>query len=516
MFKESINKPVSAIALAMLVATFTLSGLVIAAEPAMSAKEKRELVPKSSSEATSAITSMITELTKNVNKGSEPSEKFIVESDIKLKGARPFMTKFNNDQKCQYYLATAWVKHFSGDDKNAYLSAQKAFKTNTENLDARITEATMAMLMDRAPMKMPPKPRTQKNTNSYASKKSSLEFDIESIREDLIGRQISTSQVVCLNSTTLSYQPSQANLCVLFWCVTGKDGKPKFNEPVIETVVDPNVPAIDPNLVPMPESMNPRMMYRDRNGMEGKYSADKSRSFAADLKAFGDLYAKGFGNPEFQFVSVNTDNLMMTQQVLDDLMATPQPWAVTMAKLPMNGLEKFADVEVEKPTLAIIDKTGTVKYAGSPQGFLPKMILKKVGGMELADNAVGIASVEAPKINMANLSKAMSLLQKKPAQTQIAVPPTAAKTSTSKTNYRELEDFEAFDAQKQLQMAKDLFLPAGKKRILTPKRGVDICREIIRKYPNTKYAEEARTLLREEVNPRYRERYKLTDEELGL
>ncbi|OQA03132.1 MAG: hypothetical protein BWY69_00635 [Planctomycetes bacterium ADurb.Bin401] len=44
---------------------------------------------------------------------------------------------------------------------------------------------------------------------------------------------------------------------------------------------------------------------------------------------------------------------------------------------------------------------------------------------------------------------------------------------------------------------------------------IEMCRTVIRDYPNTKYADEARVLMRQ-VPERFRQRYKITDEELGL
>ncbi len=60
-----------------------------------------------------------------------------------------------------------------------------------------------------------------------------------------------------------------------------------------------------------------------------------------------------------------------------------------------------------------------------------------------------------------------------------------------------------------------MYVSAGRKPVLTSKKGVDFCRQIIREYPNTKYEQEARMLLRRV--PEYeRKRYNITDKEMGL
>jgi len=50
---------------------------------------------------------------------------------------------------------------------------------------------------------------------------------------------------------------------------------------------------------------------------------------------------------------------------------------------------------------------------------------------------------------------------------------------------------------------------------LSFKQAIDYCREIIQRYPNTKYAEKSRELLRQ-TPERFRKRWHVTDEEMGL
>ena len=65
------------------------------------------------------------------------------------------------------------------------------------------------------------------------------------------------------------------------------------------------------------------------------------------------------------------------------------------------------------------------------------------------------------------------------------------------------------------KLLRDLFMKAAKKRVISYKNGVELCRRIIRNYPGTKYEHEARMLLRQ-VPEDKRKLYKITDEELGL
>lgn len=73
---------------------------------------------------------------------------------------------------------------------------------------------------------------------------------------------------------------------------------------------------------------------------------------------------------------------------------------------------------------------------------------------------------------------------------------------------------EQLQADKLLQAIK-LQYSLARKSPVTYKKMVDFCRELFAKFPNSQQAEEARELLRR-MPKRYRNLYKVTNEELGL
>ena len=73
---------------------------------------------------------------------------------------------------------------------------------------------------------------------------------------------------------------------------------------------------------------------------------------------------------------------------------------------------------------------------------------------------------------------------------------------------------EIIQAQRLYQMAEAEFKIA-RKPLMSFKRCVDYCREIINKFPDSPEAAKARVLLRK-MPARERERWKVTDEEIGL
>ena len=69
---------------------------------------------------------------------------------------------------------------------------------------------------------------------------------------------------------------------------------------------------------------------------------------------------------------------------------------------------------------------------------------------------------------------------------------------------------------RELQAARAFFMTAARRKFITYRKGVDLCRQVIRQCPDSENAESARDLLRRSVPEDQREKYKLTDEELGL
>jgi hypothetical protein len=106
---------------------------------------------------------------------------------------------------------------------------------------------------------------------------------------------------------------------------------------------------------------------------------------------------------------------------------------------------------------------------------------------------------------------------RQPNKTNTATNTTTTNTTVAKTHAKpqpkEMDFVDEVAAGRLLEHAKTFIRLS--RRGTTPKKGIEMCRDIFAKYPNTKYSEQARMLLRE-VPERYRKRYKVTDEELGL
>jgi hypothetical protein len=480
-------------------------------------------MPQDAAAATSGLDKYLKEILTSVNANQPPDPETIAKALTHLGGCRIFLRKFTKPQVGKYYMLTAWVNYFKDDSKNALLAIQRAYGYN-KSFDIRASDAAIALLTNNKPSDPPRQQEELKGENI-------LDLDTTSLRNDLLYRKVTPFRANCLNSTTFNYTPGQTGLCLMFWqlkkdptldSIVNPDGTFTITDPNGNpVVVKPKRPAHDrnnrrpgsrpnqrpgsrPNRRPGGRPGTPDMMEFGGPEMYDSIAAvdREPTTFETEMSAFKELYLDTYGDGNLKFLAINTDKPAELSKAVNKLADSNWPWAQTMAKLPQSGLEQFADISVDKPIFAIIDKTGTIKYAGSTNGFLPKMILANITDAKLGPGTPQTNTVE----------------QTPPIQTPKHVPPPQQVTppTTQKAAPQELAPEDDFQAQKLLGAARDLFLAKKIGRLLTPKRGIEMCRRIMKDYPNTKYADEARSLLRENVAPRYRKRYKITDEELGL
>ena len=385
--------------------------------------------------------------------------------------------------------------------------------------------------------------------NATVSTGNILDLDIDAIDLGLIGQTVPTMQVKCLNSTTLDYDPAQSTLCILFWQLDSKSA-PGSGEPNNMTT---NTPRPTPR--PMPRRSTDRSDRRRRGDYEedgddrrrrggnseedGDYNsgnsgyvdyrqpdivaptAPKGTSVAGEIKLYGQLFGSYLANPKVKFLAVNTDPATSTPAVVNKLLESPWPWAHVMAAQPGSGMAQYAGMDCKQPTFAIVNASGTISYAGPVAGFLPQMALTHFAGASVASESLKSPVGTTPPRPTIKFNPFKGLLgggkQQTPAKTTTGTTATGSDTTPPPDQTNENDDEitpESYQAGKLLEYAK-MYIKAGRQPVLTSKRAVDICRQLIREYPNTKYEQEARLLLRKV--PEYeRKRYKITDEEMGL
>ena len=203
---------------------------------------------------------------------------------------------------------------------------------------------------------------------------------------------------------------------------------------------------------------------------------------AAEFRAFGNLFFAGFDNPKVRFLGINLDETGKKKKVVAELLKNPSLSAQVIAAEPANKMLKiFTSINIKKPTLIIVAPAGPIgqiKYVGSAVDLEPQKILGRL------------------RKTIAKKTDKTILYRKKSIEVD--------------------EDEFNPQAEKLLENAR-MFFRIGSRMIAAKSYGqpIRMCRRIIKDYPNTKYANEARLLMRQ-VPKRYHKRYKITDEELGL
>ena len=407
-------------------------------------------------------------------------------------------------------------------------------------------------------------------TGGNASTGDILQLDVEAIKPDMLGETIQPLKLNCINATSISCDPSQEHLCLMLWQLpeSSEDHSEDPNDPSqksksttssstatsrpdssnmrSETMArrpDRRRPDINARRPGRPDMMDPRMMdprmrdprmmdprMRDPRMMDprmrdprmmmgsgmnpymqfGTQSMSQAPSVEENLQsqmsAFGKIFDSQIDNPQIKFVAVNVDQPESRKKVVDRLLQNPWPWAQVMANEPESGAEKLKDFDAETPVFVIVDKNTTIKYAGPAEGFLASMVLEKTAGItisqEEADTSEIADSNSLPQTTI-NISEALKQLEANP------------ELMAQITSEGGMLTPEQFQAGKLQSFAEGLFGPAAKKGVITHKQTVELCRRIIKDYPNTPQAEQARQLLRQ-IPEAERKKYNVTNEEMGL
>jgi hypothetical protein len=366
-----------------------------------------------------------------------------------------------------------------------------------------------------------------------ASSGSILNLDTDSIKVDWLGRKVGQFRLDCINGTTFSYNPAESNLCILFWKLATAEDSVHDDSSSAEEEEGFDMRRVRPQGEGTPYPTQSRGMgpaarvdrfsqMGARPGLLGDEPAPASDPVSAQMSALGNLFSVQFQNPDVKFIAININNPEEAPAVVARLLKSPGPWAQAILD-NVTATSAFKTLNLEEitsaqPLTAIVDKTGTVRYAGPAAGFLAPMmvddLLSRNSELSPADSFAITDDVET--IDGEILEPSANQEDELPGQTPVTAPAMTeyVPTQTRTTGVTDLTP-EDFQAQKLLAYAKGLFIPAGQKKFLTSKTGVDLCRQIIRDYPNTTYADEARKLLRT-VPPNEQKRYNITPEEMGL
>jgi len=468
------------------------------------------------------IASKLVAVLQQVNTGGKLSPKEIDVVNQTLRNTRKHVTNFSGQEKCDYYLLSAWCSYFEGQYKTAMIQASKAAKEDEENQDAKATHIAMSLINGQLKVvtKMAGKPSQntifgQDSTRSSARRRRSsrmpmsmgmgsrsagatLDFDPDALQYALFAKKLSKMQLHCLNASTFVFDPDQTALCLMFWKLPSEEDNETFIRP---RSIDPF--SSGPLSMMGAPPMTPRSKTRSRRSRRGRQD-DSS----IEMDAFCDLFLDRFENANVRFLGANTDDIETRPDVMESLMENPWPWAQVMATDPANSaLEKFASLDFKQPALAIVAPGGLITYAGPATGFLPALLIDYYTSNNQTQPAV---VEEQPNRDQPSLFAASdandisSVFESKPAAA--VRPPAGGLGAEEELNPQ---------ADEWYQLALAFSKQGGVLPTIKYGNMVRYCRLILENYPETSYAEKARQMLRE-IPERYRSRYKITDKEMGL
>lgn len=470
---------------------------------------RKQLLRDQAQAAAQKIDEILKDVFNTVNQLDELDAAKMDYADQLIEASRKCLTEFDDRQKSSYFLLQSWVEYHKGDLSHAVMNSGRAGRLGDAGSDTWVSHQFFSVLADKRPFR----PRPPRRTNDpsaggmemagqplYGSA-GTLDFKPDSLRHDLLGRTVSSFRVQALDGGSVDFEPGKYALCMLVWQL---NTRPE--------------PARGP-VSAAPSDRLTSLLQQTTNASPDEHTspADGQNSLDQQARIMEDLCRTAADSEKIRFVGVNTNAETSRQQVMESLAKAPRPWPQLMitdseALLPLRS-------NAQTPFVTVVDPQGSVKFAGSAEGFFLPLLLKKMTGIDFKPRT---AQSFAPENLQGQMTPPGEDPNRPPAPHQgvadpnrLIAPPLVVAPTGEEAQYRELPPEEAVQAEKLLTYTRDLFMKAGARRVTTYKRGVELCRQIIHDYSGTVYEAEARQLLRQ-VPENQRSQYNITNEELGL
>lgn len=448
-------------------------------------------------------------------RNQRPSAQVIQEAESILEQSKLYASVLDDSQKTEFMLLQAWKGFYQKNPVEAVNWSMRACRTNEASQDAWISQALFCMLSDKRPLKPQierPRSQAQQRRPAYSrprrneevtaveakpqpfSEKGVLSFDLMGLRDDLLREQFGRLEFRTASGKKVEYRPGTDTLCMLFW----QQGA-----------------AADANDVRVRGGSNPAGNFtRNPIEMEPVFPDIAQNTDIESQRGYFKILAQACKNqPNVKFIQMNADAI--AQELAKDA-SIEEAGAVVFASDPASNAGQFARLNARKPFMVIVNMEGKIKYAGTAGDFVPAFILTELTGIPIPleqKSQQEMGTVE-PMLMTEMFLQPIADPNARPADPN-AVRRSSAAVAQPAAALRQLPLEEEVQAEKELSYARDLFMELARKRGMTYTRGVELCREIIRKYPDTRYEQEARVLLRQ-VPENQRARYQITDQELGL
>jgi hypothetical protein len=507
---------------------------------AQALQEKRLLFEQ---EAAAAIPEVETEYAKfitYINSHQTPDDSNVLAGLKFIAKTRKFLPVFNKQQKSDfYYTLSAWVYYFDSKPDKALKQVVSGYKLTPQNSKIAKTYLALSLIYrDYTPIadilasqEISPsvdEPGILQDSPYQQPSAVELDLDINKIHSELLGKLFDTPIKTPDQNSSL---PGKKIMCLLLW---------KLDPNELERFSSVNEAALPaaPNSPPVPE---PNMESQPPTGEEESLETTATQIYEPQketpsekpaLEAFSQLQNSFAKDVKVVFRGINFNDPAKAKNIENWLAKNPQPWKNTPLSAELQQkITSFLAAAPDKQTLLIIGPDSTARYIGDVNNFLPQMIISNILGnpQEFAEpNKPGEPNLppllpQTPAVVEPN-NKLPTPPESKPAEIQ--QPPVVKETNETPALIQETpppapsktdidEDFFDPRAETLIENARAFFKIGNRLQYHTYAKPVEMCRTVIKDYPNTKYSEQARILMRQ-VPERFRERYSITDEELGL
>ncbi|MFA6186715.1 MAG: hypothetical protein WC770_05820 [Phycisphaerae bacterium] len=292
--------------------------------------------------------------------------------------------------------------------------------------------------------------------------------------------------------------------------------QPAVQEPVPSTEPMPIMPTM-----PMPISPGQQMPAEQTQPgtVHGQSLADIQTKPIPAFDDFAKLQAVFAKDKRTAFAAINFNDQTKKANIINWLKNNPKKCQIVFPAMEQSILSLVSEY-LNEPILLIIAPDSTIRYAGKADGFLPQMIIDSILNSPEDTNKVDV--------NLPAVEYKQPVVEPEPNQKtaeQAVLPPVAQDSNNSQQGGQKIitvpettkQDDDFFDprAEDLIEHAKAFFKIGNRLQFHTYAKPIEMCRTVMKDYPNTKYATQAQVLLRQ-TPERFRERFNLTDQELGL
>ncbi|MGB8227074.1 MAG: hypothetical protein WCE45_09485 [Sedimentisphaerales bacterium] len=520
---------------------------------AQSPQEKIQQLKQDAPIASTEVTAKCQEIISYVNSVQAPSDPNIKELLKIIARNRKYMPVFDESQKSTYHILSAWVYYFDNKPDKALKQASSGKKASPQNSNTVKTlfaislvykdyaSAIEALTEQDAGKNRAPKSDEAAFQSSQQTDVGNFQLDVSAVRTEALGK-VFDFHPEPVGPNSISWRSSGRIACALLWKIDANDFNsfaPAETAAQANTLNEPNLPVS-----PAPESAPATALSEDgvssetpaQTGFEQQGNQQTQAAVFAEFAQLQSLFAK---DKKVVFAAINLNNPEKRKNLEGWLDKNPQTCPTFL--LAPDGHQKMISLlgELNRAVLLIVGPNSTIRYAGDVNGFLPQMVINSIlaNPQEFAEPNEPNRPPAVAKPTESNLPAAQPA--RPPAESNIIPALTADANKTAVNTQQTLTqpnkpNTTANAVSSAEQKADDGFAAVDEydaERLLSPARQflkigniapsheyrnpIEWCRQVMKKYPNTKYAQEAQMLLRN-VPQEHRAQYNITDEELGL